>query len=438
MREIYSRKFLFGAMMLFGLFFAANRASAQYLLVDCSGATPGAYGSISSAVWAASNGTSIYVYPGTCYEDVNISNLSNFSIGTWWPGAVALHGSFTVNGSNNIFIYGFNVTSAYGSGFNVYHSSRNIMIDSCTSSGNPGYGVNINGNSSVYIQGSGNFSGNANRGIDVSENSTLWLFGWGGPISINDNSQFGINLDQSDLFSYGNVQLENNTGAPYSGYGVQIIRGSRALFLALNGDNTVSGNQTAGIFIDSHSQAQLVGGSYLGTSFENYVQQNGPSGIVVRYGSQLTLATAGYVTGHSEVGIDVFGNSQLAMYGNNFIQNNPGQAAIRLDGNSQAQLYNAVISGNGGPGVLILGNSSAVVQTDSVTSNSGGPILCDTSAYLVTDLAPPVLGSGNACKTPSLPGIHRFHMEHPTFNPPDWRPQKAIEDRYRLNIPRMK
>ena len=442
MKEICNRKFLLGAMMFFCLFFIANRAGAQYLLVDCSGSTPGTYSSINYALSAASNGAYIYVYPGTCYEDVNITNVSNISIGTWWPGAVVLHGSFTVNGSNNVFLYGFSIISGYGNGINVYRSSRNVMIDSCSSSNNSGYGANINGNSSVYIQGSGNYSSNGNAGIYLSENSTLWLLPWtgGAPIAVNNNAQFGVNVDQSDLYVYGNTQFENNAGGSsnYGGDGIQLIRGSRGLFLALSGDNIVSGNQYAGILIDSHSEGQLVGGGYLGTSFQNYVQQNGPVGIVVRLGSQLTLATAGYVTGHSEAGIDVYGNSELTTNGNNFIQNNPGQAAIRIDGNSQAQLYNAVISGNGGPGVQILGNSSAVVQTDSVTSNSGGPIVCDTSAYLTTDLTPPQLGPGNLCRTPTIPGLHRFHTESPIFNPPDWHRQKAFEDAFRRNLPKSK
>jgi len=441
MKGMWKRNLVLGAIVFLFTLFAANRAGAQ-LLVDCSGSTSGAYSSINYALSSAWNGASIYVLPGTCYEDVYITNMSNVWIGSWWAGAVVLHGSFTVSGSDNVFLYGFNITSSYGNGINVYHSSRNVMIDSCNSSNNAGYGANINGNSSVYVQGSGNYSGNGNAGIYVSESSTLWLVPWSGiaPIAVNNNAQFGVNVDQSDLYVYGNVQFENNTGSNpnYGGNGIQLIRGSKGLLLAINGDNVISGNQYAGIFIDSHSVGQLVGGGYLGTSFQNYIQQNGPVGIVVRYGSQLTLATAGYVTGHTEAGIDVYGDSELTTNGNNFIQNNPGQAAIRLDGNSQAQLYNAVISGNGGPGVEVLGNSSAVVQTDSVTSNSGGAVQCDTSAFLTTDLTPPQLGLGNLCRTPMLPGIHRFHLDQPQFNPPDWHRQKAFEDAFRKSLPKGK
>jgi hypothetical protein len=427
MKGIVRSLFIVGVVSLCFLW-AASRASAQ-LVVDCSGQTPWAYSSLNSAVADSGNDSYILVYPGTCNDSVGIYNKRNIQIGALWGTRVSLQGGFNIYQSDDIYLYGFDVQSSYGDGINV-NSSRNVTLDYCTSSHNAGNGVNAIQDSYVYIGGSGDFSGNGNIGISVQDNSTL-VMGWGGWYTFDNNGAFGIEVTQSRFSIWGNTELANNRGGPYyGGNGIHLNGGSSGRLFALNGDNRIFGNQSAGISVDNHSSLEIMGGEFLGNSFQNYIDGNGPTGIVVQSASQVSLVAIGYITNHSGAGVDAEGNSQVNMSGdNNFIQNNHGPG-FNIHANSEADLWGGTITGND-VGVVTSSNSSVAV-TATLSSNAHGPIQCDSSSYLsITNLTPSMLGPANGCKITGGPGVSPSHTQTQRYSVPDWKPQKDAEDNFR-------
>jgi len=348
--------------------------------------------------------------------------MKNIAIGAFWD-RVALEGQFQIWDSSNIFLYSFDVHNSAGDGV-VVAASGNVMLDTFTSNNNAGSGVSANRGSFVSLQASGSYSGNSNAGIAVQENSTLWAQGWAGPI-VADNNLFGINVQGSNLYVWGNVELSNNKGTQFwGGSGLLMGEGSRGAINAHEGDNRISGNQFAGIQLDGHSDLALVGGDWMGTPYGNYLANNGPAGITVQKGSQLTIGTKAFISGHSGAAVEVGSSSHVSMWGS-FIQNNGGPG-FSIHNNSEAELWDGSITGND-LGVSSQVNSSVVVGA-TVSPNAHGPIQCDSSAYAVTWVVPMSLASG--CKIIYSPGAGPGRDHKPHYSAPNSKQQRDAEDRF--------
>jgi len=146
---------------------------------------------------------------------------------------------------------------------------------------------------------------------------------------------------------------------------------------------------------------------------------NGPVGISAGLGSQVTLYQNAEISGHTGPGVELWGKSQLNVFGANLISHNgtagaPRSAGIVVDGNSEAYLRGGQISSNMGPGMLVLVNSSADSMGATFTGNSHGIITCDSSAYWVSDLAPGPenRGAGMDCRVPHNLGNRRGISGH--------------------------
>jgi len=145
---------------LFVLFlFCPTGARAQYLIVDCTGANTSAYPSITAALPNATPGSFILV-TGPCTENVSLYGQSGLNLGAYYGQTAILNGSISINNSQNIFLYGLNVTNIGGNGISV-SNSRGISLNVCSSNGNAGVGLSVNGMSDVTVGASGAFSHNA-------------------------------------------------------------------------------------------------------------------------------------------------------------------------------------------------------------------------------------------------------------------------------------
>ncbi len=166
------------------------------------------------------------------------------------------------------------------------------------------------------------------------------------------------------------------------------------------------------------------------------------------YGSQVTVWGGVQITNHPDAAIDVYGHSQVFIDGNDQISSNgagpastyPTHAAIRVDGNSEAYIRGSLqVSQNAGPGILELDNSSVDISGATFTSNIGGPIVCDSSAWLVSDQSTPPAPGGPAatqCRTPHIFGpILRPDAGAPAHPPlPDLGQMKAQQTKYQQLI----
>jgi len=427
--------------------FLPTHAFAQYI-VDCSGKTPGAFTTINSVIPLLTNGAAVRI-TGTCTENVTISGLNNLWIGAPWGQTMNLQGNLSINGMQNLFIYGMNITNPSGDGIDI-NNSVGVTLDDCTSSNNSGHGLSI-GSSVASIQNTGAFNNNGGAGVWVTTNTYL-SFGWcAGPFSISNNLGDGIWLAESVLDSFGNLIISNNRSypigaapSPGSGFGIELWGHGRAGVGGSCAPNVISGNQAGGVAIYEGSEISLYGLPPFpaGVSWGNIIEGNGPIGVSVGLGSQATIKDGIQITNHPDAGVDVYAHSQVFINGNNQIADNgtgssssyPTQAGVRVDGNSEAYIRGGQISGNGGPGILALVNSSIDLSGATLTSNLGGPIVCDSSAWMVSDLPVPStpLGPALPCKVPNTfgPRVHPF-----SASPiPDTSQIKAEEAKYQQLI----
>ena len=106
-------------------------------------------------------------------------------------------------------------------------------------------------------------------------------------------------------------------------------------------------------------------------------------GVVVSYGSQATFYDSARVLNHTEVGVDVYGNSQAYFNANNTVQNNgtntnvTERAGLRVE--AIRKLTCAARSSCRGPGNLTLMNSSVDFAGLTFAHNSSGSVFCDST-----------------------------------------------------------
>ena len=405
-----------------------SRAFGQFV-VDCTGNTPGAYTTINSVVPLLANGSVVQI-TGPCTENVNIGGLDNLWIGAPWGQTVNLQGSLTINGMQNLFLYGLNVTGSTGNGISISNSS-NVALDACASSNNVNFGLNIS-DSTVFVQNTGTFNNNGSNGINASGAGDIGFDGSAGPINISNNACNGIELQDGEMNANGNLIISNNKSscapAPQltgdaAGYGIQLQGHARAVLYVWNlaaGPDVISGNQAGGVDVNEGSEMSLSGSApgSTGPWQTNVIEGNGPVGVYVGMGSQLTLWNGVQITNEPDAGVDVFGHSQVLINGDDQISNNatgpestyPTRAGVRVDGNSEAFVRGGQISQNGGPGILELDNSSVDISGATFASNVGGTIVCDSSSWLVSDqpTRPGPSGFGQPCNVPNNFGP-RFH-----------------------------
>jgi len=421
-------------------------AFGQYV-VDCTGKTPGAYTTINSVLPLLSNGAVVRI-TGPCTENVTITGLNNLWIGAPWGQTANLQGNLTINDVQNLFLHGMNVSNSSGDGIDI-NNSVGVELDACTSSNNGNFGLSIT-NSVVYVQDTGAINNNGNNGVNAFGNGSLEFNGYSGPITISNNLGDGIQLQDGVMETLGNMVITNNKvnpssfglGASGSGFGVNLWGHARAVLWGIFAPDLISGNQAGGVAVHEGSEISVSGPTQIapGVSIGHVIDGNGPVGVSVGFGSQATIWNGVQISHHPDAGVDVYGHSQVFINGDYQITNNgtgpastyPTHAGVRVDGNSEAYIRGGQISQNGGPGILALVNSSIDLSAATLTSNLGGSIVCDSSAWLVSDqpiLSPP-FGGVVPCRVPHSFGPRPLSFSDPAVRAPDISRMKADQAKY--------
>ena len=432
--------------VLFGLatlFVFPNPARAQFLVVDCSGANPYAFPTINSALPSAGPGAFIAV-TGACNENVAIYGALNLTLGTSYGQTVTLSGNLSISNSQNVYLYGLNVTNNFGDGIDVT-SSRSVVLDTCGSSGNAGNGLAAGTSSDVSITAVGTFSNNGGYGIRSDNNSYVNIYSWAGTTDISNNQTAALWVGQGNFATLGNTHMANNafTTSPGLHVAIDMRGGGKAQFGSIfgpNSSNIIENNPNGAVSLQENAEISFWS---LQSSGPNIIRNNGPFGVEAGFGSQVTLAGA-QITGHTGPAVDVYAHSQL--YGTSQIpglgatqmQGNataggPLNAAIRVDGNSEVLLRGLNLSENNGPAILALVNSSADFAGGTFSGNTG-VITCDSSSTMVSDLSVVARtpASGVACATAHSLGNRLVNAPTPAV--PDITPWKAMHNRYQQRL----
>jgi hypothetical protein len=161
-------------LILLTIALCLSAAVQAQILVDCSGATPSEYSSISAALAVAGSGSYVIVTStAPCHENVNIYGFSNLNLGAYWRvGPTTIVGNVTVTASNSVFLYGLSVTNPYGNGIDIT-SSHNVTLMNTFSNGNAGTGMTASNLSDVTVVGPGSFDYNGYEGMNLGGNSTV-------------------------------------------------------------------------------------------------------------------------------------------------------------------------------------------------------------------------------------------------------------------------
>lgn len=419
-------------LALAALFPVASRAQ---FIVDCTGATPGAFPSINAALPSAGPGSAILV-TGPCTEDVYLTGQTNLALGAWWGQTATLNGRISISNLQGVYLYGLNVSSATSDGIAVA-SSRSVIVDTCTSNGNAGFGLSAGSVSEISVLAPSSFDNNAKGGLSVFGNSYVYMTAWNGlGHAITNNAGPGIWVSQASLTTFGHTTISNNTSSPGSnpGFGVSLFGGAKVQFGAISGSNVIQGNQAGGVSLQETSEITFwtFGGP------PSFIQGNGPVGVTAGFGSQVTLFDDVEISGHTGPGLDLYASSQAYIFGANYIYNNgnasdPRSAGIRLDGNSEVFLRGGNVAQNVGPAILALVNSSADFTGVSFAANTRGIITCDSSAFMVSDLITSYASvPGVNCRIPHSLGNRGIWKSQPTM--PDWSALKGLQNQYKARF----
>ncbi len=194
---------------------------------------------------------------------------------------------------------------------------------------------------------------------------------------------------------------------------------------AYYGPNFVEDNKSGGVSLRERSRL-----SFFTFDQPTIIRRNGPVGVTVGFGSQVTLYNNTIISDHTSAGVDLYANSQAYFVGANKIQRNGGDAGPR-SANSEAFLRGGEVANNSGPGLLVLVNSSVDFSGVTFTANNGGIITCDNTAVMVSDLARSDMtpATGIRCKTPHDLGNREVSMPMPAMR--ELSAHKALHEKYR-------
>lgn len=380
----YGFKLLFGCLLLL----VSNLAFAASATVDCSGATPGAFTTITAALASLpAAGPNDITVTGNCTENVNIISRSQLSIS-------AIPGTANVTAANpNARVL-------------LILSSQQIFVDGVNFSG--GRGVLVNNGTDVQLS-DGIFQNSSLQGISVI-NSTFDIFN----ATVQNALRSGISATGGTLGIDGGVTIAHNGRA-----GVSMITGH----LIISGgdgtpgtENAITNNGSVGVSAANSSEVDMAG--------DNRILANGTTGLQVIHTSTIIASdstisnnqgvgvhigetshgefSAMSITGNGATvgsggggiesgsgaggGMEVVENSDMFIDGQVDVSNNLATGIFVSESSVLSSLGGNTLNNNSGDGILA--EALAVVHffgADTAAGNTKAPLECDTTSLLLGD-----------------------------------------------------
>jgi hypothetical protein len=344
------------------LLLLSNAAFADSAVVDCSGATAGAFTTITAALASLpAAGPNFITVSGTCHENVVMFGRTDLSIfgnpsATVVPGNANGH-LLSINASQRVGIQ--NITFDGGRGVIVNDNSR---VDFTSDIIQNSQGIGLTSIDSLVHIADSTVKSSVRSGISIS-GGTFYVDSADTGTTVTANGRVGINIDTGHLILNGgdgvtpgteNV-ISNNTGV-----GVAVVNSAEA---DINGDNRITGNQ-------------------------------GSFGLEVIHTSTV-LMSDGSISSNAGIGVHCGETSHCEWSGVTKIDSN-AKGGIEITDHADAYIDGGIdISGNTGVGVLVdLSSLFNSLGGNTITNNTDDGIVLNTLSVLKFAAADTITGNG--------------------------------------------
>ncbi len=353
-------KFVF--ICLLAVLLPSSRAFAADATVDCSGATPGAFTTITAALASlpAAGPNSISV-TGTCHENVVMFGRTDLTIfgnptATVVPGNANGH-LLSINASQRVGIQ--NLTFDGGRGAIVNDNSR-VDFTSVTIQNSLGIGL-TSIDSLVHIADS-TIKASVRSGISVG-GGTFYVDSDVTGTTVTNNGRIGIAVLTGHLILNGGDGVTPGTENVISNNGTSGVEVANSAEADINGDNRIIGNQ-------------------------------GSFGLVVIHTSTV-LMSDGTISSNAGIGVHCGETSHCEWSGATKIDSN-GKGGIEITDHSDAYLDGGIdVSGNTGAGVLVdLSSLLNSLGGNTINNNTDDGIVLNTMSVLKFAANDTVTGNG--------------------------------------------
>jgi hypothetical protein len=352
----YKLLFACSLLLLSSFAFAGNA------VVDCSGATPGAFTSIHDALASLpAAGPNFISVTGTCHENVVMSGRTDLNI-SGNPSATVVPGNanghlLAIDASQRVGIQ--NITFDGGRGALVSNNSQvelvNIIIQNSL-------GIGLTTIDSLVHIADSTIKASARSGISVG-GGTFYVDSADTGTTVTANGRTGISVLTGHLILNGGDEVTPGTENVISnnaGVGVAVANSAEA---DINGDNRIIGNQGAfGLEVIHTSTVLMSDGtissnagigvhcgetSHCEWSGITKIDSNGKGGIEITDHSDAYLDGGIDISGNTGVGVLVDLSSLLNSLGGNTINNNTDDGIVLNTLSVLKFAANDTITGNG-------------------------------------------------------------------------------------------
>jgi hypothetical protein len=341
----------------------SSMAFAAGAVVDCSGATPGAFTTITAALASlpAAGPNSISV-TGTCHENVVMFGRTDLTIfgnptATVVPGNANGH-LLAIFGSQRVGIQ--NITFDGGRGALVNDNSR-VDFTSVTIQNSLGIGL-TSIDSLVHIADS-TIKASTRSGISVG-GGTFYVDSDVTGTTVSNNGRIGIAVLTGHLILNGGDGVTPGTENVISNNGTSGVEVANSAEADINGDNRIIGNQ-------------------------------GSFGLLVIHTSTV-LMSDGTISSNAGIGVHCGETSHCEWSGATKIDSN-GKGGIEITDHSDAYIDGGIdISGNTGTGILV--DLSSVLNSlggNTINNNTDDGIVLNTLSVLKFAANDTITGNGN-------------------------------------------
>jgi len=353
-------KFVF--ICLLAVLLPSSLAFADGATVDCTGATPGAFTTITAALASlpAAGPNSIAV-TGTCHENVVMFGRTDLTIfgnptATVVPGNANGH-LLSINASQRVGIQ--NLTFDGGRGAIVNDNSR-VDFTSVTIQNSLGIGL-TSIDSLVHIADS-TIKASTRSGISVG-GGTFYVDSDVTGTAVTNNGRTGISVLTGHLILNGGDEVTPGT------------------------ENVISNNAGVGVAVANSAEADISGDNRI-------IGNQGAFGLEVIHTSTVIM-TDGTISSNAGIGVHCGETSHCEWAGVTTIDSN-GKGGIEITDHSDAYLDGGIdVSGNTGAGVLVdLSSLLNSLGGNTINNNTDDGIVLNTLSVLKFAANDTITGNG--------------------------------------------